>query len=115
MKNNKPKSKRLTRKQKSFLINVLLAGRTIDQAMDELKIWPRLLHTWLQQPHFLEAIEIRLAQYHLQARIEAAKAAGMYCIAIETSLERKHLQAADCILKNIGEVIENPVLSGNAS
>ncbi|MEJ2244602.1 MAG: HAD family hydrolase [Acidobacteriota bacterium] len=43
--------------------------------------------------------------------IEAAKAAGMYCIAIETTLEREHLRSADCILKSIGELIDNPVLA----
>jgi len=42
--------------------------------------------------------------------IEAAKAAGMHCIAIETTLEREHLHSADCILKNIGELVDNPVL-----
>jgi beta-phosphoglucomutase len=43
--------------------------------------------------------------------IEAAKAAGMYCIAIETTLEREYLRSADCILESIGELIENPVLA----
>jgi beta-phosphoglucomutase len=43
--------------------------------------------------------------------IEAAKAAGMYCIAIETTLEREHLRSADCTLKSIGELIDNPVLA----
>jgi len=45
--------------------------------------------------------------------IEAAKTAGMYCIAIETTLEREHLRSADCILKSIGELIDNPVLANH--
>ena len=36
--------------------------------------------------------------------IEAAKNAGMYCIAIETTLGKEYLQSADCILQNIGEL-----------
>jgi beta-phosphoglucomutase len=36
--------------------------------------------------------------------IEAAKNAGMYCVAIETTLGREYLASADCILKNIGEL-----------
>lgn len=43
--------------------------------------------------------------------IEAAKAAGMYCIAIETTLEREHLHSADCILESIDELMDNPVLA----
>jgi len=46
--------------------------------------------------------------------IEAAKSAGMYCIAIETTLNCEYLRAADCILKNIGELIESPVLAGTS-
>jgi beta-phosphoglucomutase len=36
--------------------------------------------------------------------IEAARNAGMYCIAIETTLGREYLSSADCILGNIGEL-----------
>ena len=36
--------------------------------------------------------------------IESARRAGMYCIAIETTLGRKHLASADCILGNIAEL-----------
>jgi beta-phosphoglucomutase len=43
--------------------------------------------------------------------IKAAKAAGMYCIAIETTLESEHLRSADYILKSIGELIDNPLLA----
>jgi beta-phosphoglucomutase len=36
--------------------------------------------------------------------IEAARNAGMYCIAIETTLGREYLTLADCILNNISEL-----------
>ena len=36
--------------------------------------------------------------------IEAAKNAGMYCVAIETTLGKEFLNSADCILKNIEEL-----------
>jgi beta-phosphoglucomutase len=36
--------------------------------------------------------------------IEAARNAGMYCIAIETTLGREYLTSADCILGNISEL-----------
>jgi|WetSurMetagenome_2_1015567.scaffolds.fasta_scaffold267790_2 beta-phosphoglucomutase len=42
--------------------------------------------------------------------IEAAKNAGMYCIAIETTLGKEYLQSADCILQNIGELVHVPLL-----
>jgi beta-phosphoglucomutase len=42
--------------------------------------------------------------------IEAAKNAGMYCIAIETTLGKEYLQSADCILKNINDLINVDVL-----
>lgn len=42
--------------------------------------------------------------------IKSAKSAGMYCIAVETTLKREHLRSADCILKSIGELIHNPIL-----
>jgi beta-phosphoglucomutase len=43
--------------------------------------------------------------------IESAKSAGMHCIAIESTLERNHLTHADFILKNIGELIDVPMLN----
>ncbi len=36
--------------------------------------------------------------------IEAAQYAGMYCVAIETTLGRQYLSSADCILQNIEEL-----------
>jgi beta-phosphoglucomutase len=42
--------------------------------------------------------------------IEAARKAGMYCVAIETTLGKEYLAAADCILQNIGELMNIPIL-----
>jgi beta-phosphoglucomutase len=42
--------------------------------------------------------------------IEAAKNAGMYCIAIETTLGKEYLHSADCILQNIAELLSVPAL-----
>jgi beta-phosphoglucomutase len=42
--------------------------------------------------------------------IGAAKSAGMYCIAIETTLGKEYLQSADCILQDIGELLHVPLL-----
>jgi beta-phosphoglucomutase len=42
--------------------------------------------------------------------IEAAKNAGMYCIAIQTTLGREYLQSADCILQNISELVDVAIL-----
>jgi len=42
--------------------------------------------------------------------IEAAKKAGMYCIAVETTLGKEFLQAADCILSDIRDLLELPIL-----
>jgi beta-phosphoglucomutase len=42
--------------------------------------------------------------------IEAAKNAGMYCVAIETTLGKEFLQSADCILTGISELLQLPIL-----
>lgn len=42
--------------------------------------------------------------------IEAAKNAGMFCIAIETTLGRDYLKSADCILQSIIELLDEPSL-----
>ncbi len=67
--------KHLTRKQTCFLKGVLEEEQSMEQVMEENKISPRMLHAWLQQPRFLQAVEIRMARFHLQARIEAARSA----------------------------------------
>jgi beta-phosphoglucomutase len=42
--------------------------------------------------------------------IEAAKNAGMYCVAIETTLGREYLISADCILPGIRDLLTLPIL-----
>ena len=42
--------------------------------------------------------------------IEAAKNAGMYCVAIVTTLGKEYLTSADLILQNIGELPDIPLL-----
>jgi beta-phosphoglucomutase len=42
--------------------------------------------------------------------IEAARKAGMHCVAIETTLGKEYLTAADCILQDIGELPNLPLL-----
>jgi beta-phosphoglucomutase len=42
--------------------------------------------------------------------IEAAKNAGMYCVAIRTTLEEEYLASADLILQNISELPDIPLL-----
>lgn len=42
--------------------------------------------------------------------IEAAQNAGMYCVAIETTLGKEYLSSADCILQNIDELLTLPLL-----
>jgi beta-phosphoglucomutase len=43
--------------------------------------------------------------------IAAARAAGMYCVAIETTLPRQHLAAADVVLPRITDVLQLPLLN----
>jgi beta-phosphoglucomutase len=40
--------------------------------------------------------------------IEAAKNAGMYCVAVETTLGREHLKLADCVVARIVDLLELP-------
>lgn len=68
----KVKRVRLTPKQKDFLHWVLTQGTTVESAMDNLHIWPRMLDRWLTQPHFNKAIDFKLSQYRLQTRINAS-------------------------------------------
>jgi beta-phosphoglucomutase len=42
--------------------------------------------------------------------IEAAKNAGMYCVAIETTLGREYLSSADCVLQSIRDLPSLPAL-----
>jgi beta-phosphoglucomutase len=42
--------------------------------------------------------------------IEAAKKAGMYCAAIETTLGKEYLASADCILPTIRDLLDLPIL-----
>lgn len=42
--------------------------------------------------------------------IEAAKNAGMYCVAIETTLGADYLTSADCVLQTIRDVPNLPIL-----
>jgi beta-phosphoglucomutase len=42
--------------------------------------------------------------------IEAARNAGMFCIALETTLGKEYLASADCILQNIDELLTLPIL-----
>jgi beta-phosphoglucomutase len=41
--------------------------------------------------------------------IEAAKNAGMYCVAIQTTLGKEYLAAADCILQSIRDLLDLPL------
>ena len=43
--------------------------------------------------------------------IEAARNAGMYCVAVETTLGKEYLASADCILRNIDELLTLPILN----
>jgi beta-phosphoglucomutase len=43
--------------------------------------------------------------------IEAAKKAGMYCVAIETTLGKAYLASADCILQSIRDLPNLPILN----
>lgn len=42
--------------------------------------------------------------------IEAAKKAGMYCVAVETTLGKEYLEGADCILESIAQLPALPLL-----
>jgi beta-phosphoglucomutase len=47
--------------------------------------------------------------------IEAARKAGMYCVALETTLGKEYLVSADCILQDIRELMSLPILKGRES
>jgi len=41
--------------------------------------------------------------------VESAKAAGLMCVAIETTLGREYLQGADIIVENIKDILDLPI------
>jgi len=43
--------------------------------------------------------------------IEAARAAGMYCVAIETTLGKEYLTSADLVVKKVTDLLTLPILS----
>jgi beta-phosphoglucomutase len=61
-------------------------------------------------PYLTAALQLKVDPQHCivvenaPLGIEAARNAGMYCIAIETTLGREYLSLADCILGNIVEL-----------
>jgi beta-phosphoglucomutase len=61
-------------------------------------------------PYLTAALQLKVEPKHCivvenaPLGIEAARNAGIYCIAIETTLGREYLSSADCILGNIGEL-----------
>ena len=74
---NSSKRVRLSAKQKAFLSDVFIDGRTVQEAMDARRIRPQILYNWLRKPCFQQAVEMGTSRYHLQARIEAAKVAEL--------------------------------------
>ncbi|HUI05683.1 MAG TPA: HAD family phosphatase [Verrucomicrobiae bacterium] len=47
--------------------------------------------------------------------IESARNAGMYCVAIETTLGKEYLTSADHVLQNITELLSLPILIRDSS
>jgi len=45
--------------------------------------------------------------------IESARNAGMYCVGIETTLGKEYLTAANCVLHNITDLLNLPILARN--
>jgi beta-phosphoglucomutase-like phosphatase (HAD superfamily) len=43
--------------------------------------------------------------------VEAARNAGMRCVAIETTLGKEYLTSADHVLQNIAELLSLPILT----
>lgn len=76
-----PKYNRLTKKQSIFLHNLFESGQVFEHALSDLSISYRMLYSWLQQPRFLHAIEVRMAQFHLQTRLQSARSA---CHAVQS-------------------------------
>jgi len=94
----------LSREQQSYF-DLILTGDEVKQAKP------------LPEPFLTAAARLGLSPdecvvvENAPLGIEAAKAAGMHCIAVETTLDREHLQSADCIVKTIAELIEQPILT----
>jgi len=47
--------------------------------------------------------------------IEAARNAGMRCVAIETTLGKEYLKSADHVLPNVAALLSLPILSGDSN
>ncbi len=91
--------------EQQALFDLILTGDDIDRAKPDPEPYLTAAKRLGLKP--VECVVIENAPLG----IEAAKAAGMYCIAIETTLAPGHLRSADGVLKNIEELIHVPLLS----
>ena len=106
------KLKRLTRRQKDFLTDVMEIGRPIEHVMEDCHITPRMIHAWLRQPRFQQAVECRMAQFRLQARIEAARslshAVQSLSEVVSKGMNHEVIRKASMDLLKIHHTFENP-------
>jgi len=56
----------------------------------------------------------RIGQRRNPLGIEAARNAGMRCVAIETTLGKEYLKSADHVLPNVAALLSLPILSGDS-
>ncbi len=93
--------------EQQALFDLILTGDDIDRAKPDPEPYLTAAKRLGLKP--VECVVIENAPLG----IEAAKAAGMYCFAIETTLAPVHLHSADGVLKNIEELIHIPLLSAH--
>ena len=69
----RPKRIRLSKKQTWFFVNIFIAGQTVSQALEELRIRRRTFDRWLTKPLFLEHLQMHINHYYFETRMELAR------------------------------------------
>jgi beta-phosphoglucomutase len=94
----------LNRKQRSCF-DFILTGDEVERSKPDPEPYLKAAVGLKLEPEACAVVE------NAPLGIEAAKAARMYCFAIASTLESKHLRSADCILKSIGDLIHQPLFT----
>lgn len=91
---NKPKRQRLSNKQRWFFNNIFVAGQSVEDVVNNLRIRPSTLNRWLTKPLFVSTLRMYMNHYQLQTRMEIIRNAAhsVRSLAFLTDTTFKHTE-----------------------
>ena len=97
--------KRLSQKQIAFFKNVFLAGRTVNESLNDLNIRLSTFDRWLTKPLFLQRLQQHINHFYFETRMELARSAPQAVSGLsflgEKSLRHKEVRQACNDLLNL--------------